>query len=211
MTHYDDPWLDALAGRDAAPDRRETEAVRGYFAKRGEDDHAYPFDAAREIRMMAYLRSRNAFAVGRKPAARLAAGAWLARLFDWRPRFPSALGAAMASAAIMAIGGLMLLQGNPERDGMPPGVGVYRGNQAVAHVATADPSKTAAAISAVLGKRNVPHRAVSLASNQVRIEAKVSTGLAETEAALAAWKISIPENGVLVILVDPGNGGEPVR
>lgn len=96
----------------------------------------------------------------------------------------------MASAAIMAIGGLMLLQGNPERDGMPPEVGMYRGNQAVAHVATADPSKTAAAISAVLGKRNVPHRTINLAGNQVRIEAKVSTGLAETEAALAAWKIT---------------------
>lgn len=192
---FHDPWLDNLASKDAKDG--EAEAVRAYYRQRSVEETSPVNDAAREIRMFNYLRARNAFAPKSSARQRFSLPHWLSWLTDMPRMVP-----ALAVVLFVAVGSLLLLriQMAPQDASVP--LEAYRGAQTVTTLKAANPAQTAREISAVLAARGVPYRQVEQPDHGVRIEAKVARNDRDAiQSALSLWKIDIPENGILIVVV----------
>jgi hypothetical protein len=196
--HFDDPWLDALAGQ--GPDNGAVRMVRHYFVQRREQDEAILVAPDREAKMLTYLRKKRGL---REPQ-----GAFLLALRDWLAKFLSSISHPRLVAAslmtIMCIFAITLSIGPSKKyDAIPSDMEIFRGNQPVVQISSATPLKTTESIEEILKKHGVVYRKIQLVGNIHKIEASIKDHDKEVESALATWNVRIPANGILVMLVSP--------
>lgn len=194
-------WLDSLAGRSQSDP--EAKATRDYFLRRIAEEEcteAQP-DEMHERRMLNYLRAKGAFNEQAAPQQPPGVLAKIQRGFQQflqsMVRHP-ALTAGIAAALLMLPVATQLWQrGTP--DIVAESQVEYRGDIAVARLASTEPATTAGRITAILQQKQIAFRQLRKDSAWV-IESKVpAEHRAAVQAAWSEWKIAIPANGIIVI------------